>query len=44
MEKSQDWVVRDGNEMDQEKVLSLRKIVFGEMEVDKLDPKFWKEW
>jgi GNAT superfamily N-acetyltransferase len=42
MEKSEDWVVRDGNEMDQEKVLSLRKIVFGEMEVDKLDPKFWK--
>ena len=41
MEK-QEWKVRDGNEKDMEQILSLRKIVFGEMEKDKLDPGFWK--
>jgi GNAT superfamily N-acetyltransferase len=42
MEKSQYWVVRDGSEKDLQGILSLRKVVFGEMERDKLDPKFWK--
>jgi len=36
------WKVRDGDERDSEKILSLRRLVFGEMEVDKLDPRFWK--
>lgn len=42
MEKSRDWKVRDGYEKDLGQILSLRKIVFGEMEKDKLDPEFWK--
>ena len=43
MSKSnQTWTIRDGNEKDLEKILSLRETVFGEMEKDKLDPKFWK--
>ena len=36
------WEVRDGNERDMEGILSLRRIVFGEMEEDKLDPRFWR--
>jgi len=36
------WKVRDGDEKDMEEILSLRKIVFGEMEKDKLDENFWK--
>jgi len=35
------WKVRDGNEKDMEEILSLRKLVFGEEERDKLDPQFW---
>ncbi len=42
MERSQHWVVRDGSEKDLQGILSLRGIVFGEMEKDKLDPEFWK--
>jgi GNAT superfamily N-acetyltransferase len=38
-----DWKIRDGNERDMEEILSLRKLVFGEEEKDKLDPRFW-EW
>ena len=42
MEIGQSWKVRDGDEKDREGILSLRKIVFGEMEEDKLDPKVWR--
>ena len=35
------WKVRDGHEKDMEEILSLRKLVFGEEERDKLDPQFW---
>jgi len=42
MERSQNWNARDGNREDMEKILSLRKNVFGEMERDKLQPEFWK--
>jgi GNAT superfamily N-acetyltransferase len=35
------WKVRDGNEKDMEEILSLRRLVFGEEERDKLDPRFW---
>ncbi len=41
MEKMGPWEVRDGNERDKEEILSLRKLVFGEEEKDKLDPRFW---
>jgi len=40
--KKQGLKVRDGNEKDLDQILSLRKVVFGEMEKDKLDPEFWK--
>lgn len=43
METRRNWEVRDGDEKDLEGILSLRKIVFGEMEIDRLDPRFW-EW
>ena len=36
------WKIRDGNERDLEGILSLRRMVFGEMEKDKLDPGVWK--
>ena len=36
------WKVRDGGEKDAERILSLRRLVFGELEEDKLDPRFWK--
>ncbi len=36
------WKVRDGNEKDLEGILSLRRLVFGEQEKDKLDPRFWQ--
>ena len=36
------WKVRDGNQMDMEGILSLRGVVFGEEEKDKLDPRFWQ--
>jgi hypothetical protein len=42
MKKGHRWIVRDGDEKDFRRILSLRKIVFGEMEKDKLDEKFWK--
>jgi GNAT superfamily N-acetyltransferase len=42
MEKDRNWRVRDGVEKDLGQILSLRKIVFGELEKDKLDPEFWK--
>ena len=42
MAKGQNWVVRDGDEKDLKEILSLRKIVFGEIEKDKLDERFWR--
>lgn len=42
MGKVRSWTVEDGNQKDLSGILSLRKIVFGEMEQDKLDPRFWK--
>ncbi len=36
------WVVRDGNEKDMEGILSLRNDVFGSVEKDKQDPRFWR--
>ncbi len=36
------WHVFDGDERDLDEILSLREIVFGEVERDKLDPKFWR--
>ncbi len=42
MRKAQNWEVRDGNEEDMEGILFLRKLVFGEEERDKLDPRFWR--
>ncbi|MGZ3512313.1 MAG: GNAT family N-acetyltransferase [Thermodesulfobacteriota bacterium] len=41
MNKGHDWKVRDGSERDMERILSLRDLVFGEVERDKLDPRFW---
>jgi len=41
LDKLESWNVRDGNRMDMEEILSLRGIVFGEEEKDKLDPRFW---
>lgn len=42
MEKIRAWTVQDGVEKDLSGILSLRKIVFGEMEEDKLEPRFWR--
>jgi GNAT superfamily N-acetyltransferase len=42
MKETETWVVRDGDEKDLEGILSLRKIVFGDLEKDKLDPRFWR--
>jgi GNAT superfamily N-acetyltransferase len=42
MKKAHNWIVRDGDEKDLRGILSLRKIVFGEEEKDKLNEKFWK--
>jgi GNAT superfamily N-acetyltransferase len=42
MEKIQTWTVRDGEEIDLSGILSLRKIVFREMEEDKSEPRFWR--
>ena len=42
MKIDQRWQVRDGDEKDLESILSLRKVVFGEMEEDKADPNFWR--
>jgi len=42
MDKMDRWKVRDGNEKDMEEIFSLRRNAFGEMEKDKLDPKFWR--
>lgn len=42
MHDTDHWKVRDGNKEDMEAILSLRKLVFGDEEKDKLDPKFWK--
>ncbi len=42
MHRGDRWEVRDGNEEDMEAILSLRKLVFGDEERDKLDPRFWK--
>jgi len=36
------WKVRDGNETDIEGILRLRREVFGNVEKDKLDPRFWR--
>ncbi len=36
------WKVIDGDEKDLEGILALRRVVFGEMEEDKLDPRFWR--
>ena len=42
MKKGLSWVVREGDEKDLKGILSLRKIVFGEIEKDKLDERFWR--
>jgi hypothetical protein len=42
MKIGKSWEVRDGNEKDLESILSLRKIVLGEIEEDKVDPSFWR--
>jgi GNAT superfamily N-acetyltransferase len=42
MDEIDSWEVRDGNKKDLKGIFSLRKIVFGEMERDKLDERFWK--
>ena len=42
MKTGQNWQVRDGDERDLENILSLRKVVFGETEEDKVDPNFWR--
>ncbi len=34
--------IRDGDARDSERILSLRRLVFGEFEEDKLRPDFWK--
>ena len=36
------WIVRDGDENNMEGILFLRNLVFGEVERDKLDPRFFK--
>jgi len=36
------WKVRDGSESDMEGILLLRETVFGEMEKDRLDQRFWR--
>lgn len=41
MDEMDHWKVRDGNKTDMEGILSLRGVVFGEEEKDKLDPRFW---
>jgi GNAT superfamily N-acetyltransferase len=41
-EEMQHWKVREGNEKDMEEIFSLRRNAFGEMEKDKLDPRFWR--
>lgn len=42
MGKNMDWRVRDGDEKDLEGILFLRRIVFGEVEEDRGDPRFWR--
>jgi GNAT superfamily N-acetyltransferase len=42
MHEMNSWRVRDGNENDMGGILSLRNLVFGQMEKDKLDPRFWQ--
>lgn len=41
MDEMHRWKVLEGDEKDLEGILSLRRVVFGEMEEDKLDPRFW---
>lgn len=41
MDKMPYWKVRDGSERDMERILFLRGLVFGEVERDKLDARFW---
>jgi GNAT superfamily N-acetyltransferase len=36
------WIIRDGSEEDSEQILSLRELVFGEFEKEKLNDQFWK--
>jgi GNAT superfamily N-acetyltransferase len=42
MENEHDWTVRDGDEKDLDQILSLRRGIFGGIEEDKLDPRFWR--
>jgi GNAT superfamily N-acetyltransferase len=42
MDKMPVWKIRDGTAGDMEGIRSLRNLVFGEVERDKLDPKFWR--
>ena len=42
LDKMHSWKVRDGNEKDMEGIFSLRRDAFGEVEKDKLDPRFWR--
>ncbi len=37
------WIIRDGDEKDAPSILALRRLVFGDVEEDKLNPDFW-EW
>ena len=41
MDEATPWKVRDGSKKDLKGMRSLRKIVFGKTEEDKLDPRFW---
>lgn len=43
MIRKEAWKVRNGNDEDMEAILSLRRLVFGEGEKERLHPKFW-EW
>lgn len=42
MGEGQPWMVIDGGEKDLKEILSLREVVFGETEKDRLEPKFWQ--
>src|SRR4030043_1130618 len=42
MDEMHRWRVLRGDEKNLKGVLSLRRAVFGEIEEDKLDPRFWK--
>jgi len=41
-DKMRHWKVRDGSQIDMGGILSLRGVVFGEEEKDKMNPSFWR--